>query len=470
MLENIKSKILLIEDDESFVNAVRLMLRRDPIEIIWAATGADAIRLYRQNIYGHAAVIIDYCLPDMKGSEVARSLRKINPIQEVLFASGHTEPEFLIDILETGGSRTFIQKGRPTEETRGRILESVEHYLSKNRVIGADDYSAQKVEAELKSFGFIGRSPAMALVLDKIKRYKDSPYPVLIIGETGTGKELVAKALAPSAKGPIVVNCPRYIDSENLLEAELFGYVKGAFTGAIRDNPGLLTQAHGQALFLDELHELSSTSQAKLLRFLQELRYRRVGDNRGNEISVNFRLLSAAKPDILERVKDGRFLEDLYHRVSQLEIHIPPLRERPEDFEPLVRYIQDDFNAGKPLENQKHFRMSTIAKMIKNPWTGNVREFQNVVRRLLVDAKGDTVNPADFDMYLQNKMPNQASTSVNARLDLGKRDFEINQIKNVLRLCRTQSEAAAHLGLSKSNLHRKLVYLGIDPREHLVSV
>lgn len=313
------AKVLLIEDDETFVNALRLAMQPSGTEIVWAPDGAAGASLFKKKPHDYAAVVIDYVLPDMKGSEVCRSLRRINPEQEILFASGHQNPEYLTDILETG-TAGFLVKGRGADELRERVLQSVDRYEKKLRVLGRDNYSPTEAEIELRRVGFVGRSKPLYTVLKEIERYLPSPYRALIVGETGVGKELVANALVPAGKKLVAVNCASFRDKENLLEAELFGYVKGAFTGAERDTAGLVMQAHNNVLFLDELHQLSISAQAKLFRFLQEMKFRRVGDTR--EITVDFKLIAAVQPDIRERVKDGRFTEDLIRRVSELVIQL----------------------------------------------------------------------------------------------------------------------------------------------------
>lgn len=462
-----KSKILLIEDSESFVQAVRMMLRGLPIDIQHAATGAEGIQAYRANIHAFASVIIDYCLPDLKGSEVALTLKKLNPTQDFLFASGYSDPDYLIDFLEVGGMRSFLFKGKPIEEMRARILDSIALYQSKNRILGRDEYAPSKREAEMRGIGIVARSKAMSEIFDKIQRYRESPYPVLILGETGTGKELIAKALVPPGKQLVVVNCPRFVQSENLMEAELFGFVKGAFTGATHDNAGLLSQAQGQVLFLDELHQLSVASQAKLLRLLQEMRYRRVGDNSGREIPVQFKLIAAAKPEIQKMIESGAFLEDLLHRIGQLQIQVPPLRERADDIEPLARLIQDEFNARKPIEKHKQLRASTIGELMKLNWSGNVRQLQSVIRQLLTDAEGDIVNPEDLEKFFAKSRAGGSQITTTKLADSVKK-FEIDQILAALKNSRTQVEAAVKLGVSRSSFNRRILQLGINPESYLL--
>ena len=462
-----KNRILLIEDDDAFANGIRLALRSHSLDVVWAPTGADGINEFRKNLHGFATAIIDYCLPDHKGSEVAKAIRKLNASQDILFASGFRDPDFLIDLLETGGARSFLPKGRSMTEIVPKILESVAIYENFNRVLGHDGYSQSKVELELKRAGFIGRSFLMYEILQKIERYRSSPYPVLIVGETGSGKELVANALVPQGKILISINCARFAGSENLLESELFGHVKGAFTGANNDKAGLLTRAHGQVLFLDEFHALSLSAQAKLLRFLETRKFRRVGDDSGREITIDLKIVAATKPDIRDHIKNKLFLEDLYHRVAQLEILVPPLRARTEDIEPLVRAFQDEFNEGLPPEARKQVRISTIQEMAKYPWTGNVRELLAAVRRMLTDCKGDIVNPKDLHAAIGDKgQESPGATPATSLSDTTSR-IEIEQIKKALAASDTLVETAALLGISRWVLNRKLAQFSIYPKDFL---
>lgn len=245
-----------------------------------------------------------------------------------------------------------------------------------------------------------------------------------------------------------------------MLESELFGYVKGAFTDAKNDTPGLIMQAHNNVLFLDELHQLPIAAQAKLLRFLQEMKFRRVGDSGGREITVDFKLIAAVQPDIKQRLKDGRFLPDLLERIGALVIHVPALRDRPEDIEPLVRKFQGEFNAAKPTEKPKHFHISTISNMKKQAWPTNVRGLQNAVKRMLTNCTGVTVYPKDFRKFLADDLMSETRPidDVNETLPLAeaKKVFETNTIISALKNSRTRVEAAARVGLPMTSFLRRL--------------
>jgi DNA-binding NtrC family response regulator len=221
---------------------------------------------------------------------------------------------------------------------------------------------------------------------------------------------------------------------------------------------------------MDEVHTLSLIAQRKFLRVLEQKSFRRVGDHKNQEIPVDFRLISAAKPEIRQLTREGHFLEDLFHRLGVLEISIPPLRERPEDIESLTRYFQDRFNAEQqraktPLEF-KQFRISTIREMEKYDWKGNVRELDGAVYQMMANAKGDIINPADFDAYLKMQGTRSQSTDQGSIKDSTQK-FELEKIIEALKSSRTQLEAAAKLGVDRWTLIRKMRRLGIDPKQYL---
>lgn len=466
-----KSKILLVEDDVNFYNCISLLLEDHDVDVVWCDQGLKAIQLYKQDPHSYAVVIIDYILPDLKGSEVCQLLRRTNQDQEFLFASGHSDPEFLTDQLETGASG-FLRKGTDVSAIKNKILTCINRYNEKHRLISFTTSEQTLAEAALKNYGIIARSGVMAQMLQEIESAKNSPYPTMIIGETGTGKELVAKALVPERKKLISINCASFYQRENLLESELFGYVKGAFTGADKDTLGLVARANNQVLFLDELHQLPVAAQAKLLRFLQEMKFRRVGDNSEAEIKVQFKLICAVQPDIKNRIHEKSFLPDLYERVSTLLINVPPLKDRAEDIDLLVQFFQNQFNKDKVFREQKQFKISTIAEIKKHSWPSNIRGLQNAVFQMMTNCKNELVEPIDFKNYLS-----RSAISVN---DIAPKDFEnlqhsdevesfeTSKIISCLKKCKTRSEAALRMGLPLTTLMRKINKLGIDPSFYLL--
>ena len=285
-----------------------------------------------------------------------------------------------MDMLETGGARSFHPKEKGPVHLREKIQDAVRHYWANHRILSPKEHSPSAAEVEIRSLGLLGCSKVMLEIVQKIRKFRDKPYPVLLIGPTGSGKDYVAHALTPKGKKLITINCGRFAQSEHLLESELFGHIKGAFTGATHDQPGILAQAHEQVLFFDELHKLTCFAQAKILRFLETMKYRRLGDNSGPEITARVRLIAAVQPDIFDRIEHGEFLPDILGRVGDLRIQIPALVDRPEDIEPIVRYFQDEYNASVPPVERKLFRISTVHEMKNHPWPCNIRDIRSAVR------------------------------------------------------------------------------------------
>lgn len=464
---SLRNKILLIDDEETFRDSVELMLSGHPIDIVWAKSGAEGIQAFRKSPNAFAVVVVDYVLPDHRGSDVCRHLRRENPQQLFLFTSQHFQEDFLKDQLRTGANG-FVDKSGSTSEMRSEILRVVQAFESEFRLIGGE-YEKTKAQRDLEAHGFVGRSQVMFDMLQKMKSARDSKLPSLIIGETGVGKEIVAQGLVPKGKNLVAISCATYHGREHMLESEFFGYVKGAYTDAKQDTPGLVMLAHQNVLFLDELHLLPLAAQAKLLRFLQEMKFRRVGDHSSKETAVDFKLIAAVQPDIKQRIKDGRFMPDLIERVSTLLINVPPLRARHGDIEILVAKFQDEFNEARPPSKRKQFRISTVIEMERHEWPNNVRALKNAVGRMLTDCNSDIVNPIDFHEYLKADLltENQESLEKSTPLNEATDEFEKQTIIDALKDSYTRVETAARLGLPFTSFLRKLTKLAIDPNFYL---
>lgn len=464
-----RAKILLVDDSEAYFDVVRLALEEANanVDLQWAATGQAGVQAYLKDRHGFAVVILDYELPDMTGAEVADHMRKANPDQTLIFATGHRNPDYLIDILETGSAADFIAKNSSAQQTAAKIMGAVRLFQESLGLVSSSNYQPTRAEMEIRAEGLLGRSPAMLEVARKIRKFRDQPYPTLLVGATGTGKEYVAHALAPEGKRLVEVHCGRFVQSEQMLESELFGHVKGAFTGATHDKPGLLMQAHGHVLFLDELHTLPLGAQQKLLRFLETMRFRKVGDTTGFETSVKLKIIAAVQPDIHARIERGEFLPDLLGRVGDLKIQVPSLAERPEDIEPIIRFFQDEHNAGASAAYQKQFRLSTIAAMARHPWPLNIRDLRGAVRSLMTLTSGDVINPKDFYAHIQSQTTGPARPA--GRRPLSELTGEVESTKIVHALVESNSvtETAERLGLSRWALVRKMSRLKIQPEAHL---
>ena len=332
--------------------------------------------------------------------------------------------------------------------------------------------------------GVIGSSPAMLEVYRLTRRVAGRLTTVLLTGETGTGKELIARAiheLSPRSSGPFVrVNCGAL--SESLLESELFGHVKGAFTSAYENRTGRFEAAHGGTVFLDEIDSVSYTLQVKLLRVLQEQEFERVGDTK--TIRVDCRIVAATNCDLLEEIDEGRFREDLYYRLNVIEIMLPPLRERPADIPLLVEHFLRQFVAGEgqlPAVSD-----DTLDVLTGYGWPGNVRELENYVERALVLGDGATLVPGDFPSHLRGLGSPRSGRSGEGDLDrlcsqlvsLGLRQeagqetgvhprivslVERQVIRQVLHSCHgVQTKAAARLGINRNTLHKKIAEYGLE--------
>jgi DNA-binding NtrC family response regulator len=332
--------------------------------------------------------------------------------------------------------------------------------------------------------GVIGSSPAMLEVYRLTRRVAGRLTTVLLTGETGTGKELIARAiheLSPRSSGPFVrVNCGAL--SESLLESELFGHVKGAFTSAYENRTGRFEAAHGGTVFLDEIDSVSYTLQVKLLRVLQEQEFERVGDTK--TIRVDCRIVAATNCDLLEEIDEGRFREDLYYRLNVIEIMLPPLRERPADIPLLVDHFLRQFVAGEG--QSPAVSTDTLDVLTGYGWPGNVRELENYVERALVLGDGATLEPADFPPHLRGLGSPRSTRSGEGDLEricsqlvsLGLRQeagqetgvhprivslVERQVIRQVLHSCQgVQTKAAARLGINRNTLHKKIAEYGLE--------
>lgn len=375
-------KILIVEDEKSISNILENILS-DEIqgsEIIIAENGLDAYKLIEKNDFD--LIISDIKMPKLSGNELLTQSLSIKPESVFLMISGHADIETAVTCLKNG-AYDFISK--PIDINR--LITSVKNALekkdlqnTKNSLIKENTQLKKKVS---KKYQMIGESPALKNIQSMIEKVAPSDARVLITGSNGSGKELVAHAihsLSERSKNPIVeVNCAA-IPSE-LIESELFGHVKGSFTGAIKDKQGKFEQANGGTLFLDEIGDMSLVAQAKVLRALQENKVSPVGSDK--EIKVDVRVLAATNKDLKKEIEAGKFREDLYHRLSVIEIHVPSLDERKDDIPILVKHFAKLISEEQGT-SVKEFDDKAIKALQNFSWTGNIRELRNVVERLII--------------------------------------------------------------------------------------
>ena len=385
-----KQKLLIIDDEPNLLYSMTKALTRESLEIVTAGTAAEGIALARAE-RPHAA-ILDVKLPDGNGLDVFNEIRKINPGLPVIIITAFASMETAVEAMKRGAYEYLL---KPIE------LDSLRQHVSRALEISAARDDAPQLEGvhQPAEQRIVGHSPAIQEVFKAIGRVAQQDITVLIHGESGSGKELVAEAIrehSSRADGPfLTINCAAI--PEMILESELFGHERGAFTGADRQRIGKFEQVDGGTLFLDEIGDMSPASQAKVLRLLQDGSFQRVGGN--TTLHANVRIIAATNRNLEEMVAAGAFREDLYYRLREFVIPVPPLRERIDDLEALVAHFVAAFNR----ELGKQVRVVTpeaLRRLRVYPWPGNIRELQTVVRHALLHAVGDTATsgslPATF--------------------------------------------------------------------------
>lgn len=391
-------KILIVEDEKAISGILKEILTEElpDYEIAIAEDGVQGLKLIEKDEY--ALVISDLRMPKMTGDEMLKQAKQLKPETVFVMISAHGDIDSAVHCLKEGAF-DFIQK--PVDINR--LLTSVRNALDKSHLQKTNQFLQQENKSLKKriskKYQMIGSSPALKKIQDMMDKVAPSDARVLITGPNGAGKELVAHGIhqrSERSKGPMVeVNCAA-IPSE-LIESELFGHVKGSFTGAIKDKQGKFELANGGTIFLDEIGDMSLIAQAKVLRALQENKVSPVGSDK--EIKVDVRVLAATNKDMRKEIEAGRFREDLYHRLSVIEIFVPPLDERKEDIGELVTHFAQLISneQGTPL---KKFDDSAIKALQSYSWTGNIRELRNVVERLII-LGGETITKEDVAAYVR---------------------------------------------------------------------
>lgn len=375
-------KILIVEDESSISNILESILSDEfsDAEVSIADNGLDAYKLVEKNDYD--LIISDIKMPKLSGTELLHQSLQIKPESVFVMISGHADIDTAVDCLKKG-AYDFISK--PIDINR--LITSVKNALEKKNLQNINQNLSQE-NAQLKKkvskkYQMIGESPALKNIQEMIEKVASTDARVLITGSNGSGKELVAHAihsLSNRSKKPIVeVNCAA-IPSE-LIESELFGHTKGSFTGAVKDKQGKFEQANGGTIFLDEIGDMSLVAQAKVLRALQENRISPVGSDK--EIKVDVRVLAATNKDLKKEIEAGKFREDLFHRLSVIEIRVPSLDERKEDIPLLINHFAKTI-AEEQGASIKNFDDKAIKTLQNFSWTGNIRELRNVVERLII--------------------------------------------------------------------------------------
>jgi len=448
--------VLVVDDEKNYLVVLEDLLEEAGYEVATASSGAQAIEVIQKIPVD--TVLSDIKMPGMSGIELLDAIKALDADLPVILMTAYAEVDQAVKAMKNG-ALDHIQKPFDNRDIRRAVARGVERRsLIKN---------IRRLEAELGTIwgNIVGKSKAMETVLSLMKRVADTPTTVLIVGESGTGKELIARGIHKASSrshAPFVsINCAAV--PENLLESELFGYEKGAFTGAVSLKQGKFEFADGGSLFLDEVGEMSLNLQVKLLRVLQEQEFQRVGGNK--DIKVDVRIIAATNKDLREEVDAGRFRADLFFRLNVVSIDVPPLRDRREDISVLVAHFLKKF--GERLGRQiREVDADVMGALYKYPWPGNVRELENVVERALVLSRGPAIGPDDLPPEIREcqAIEHGIDTLISEERGLTETldTIEERMIRQALdKAGNVQAQAAKTLGISRSNLQYKMKKYGL---------
>ncbi|WP_428268461.1 sigma-54-dependent transcriptional regulator [Haliangium sp.] len=450
-----RSTLLVIDDEPNILTTVRRALELEDYRVEVAGSGRVGLdKLAEHDI---DLVLLDVVMPEMDGIEVLRRIRADAPDMPVIMMSGNATIETAV-LATKAGAHDFIEKPLSSD----KLLLTVQNTLSFSKLSRENASLRAKARAE---FAMIGTSPAIRTIFDKIEKTAPTSGRVLITGENGTGKELVARAIHDYSKrsgGPFIkLNCAA-IPAE-LIESELFGHEKGAFTGATQQRRGKFELADGGTLFLDEVGDMNPSAQAKVLRVLQEGELERVGG--ADTIRVEVRVLAATNKNLEEEIAAGRFREDLYYRLNVVPIELPPLRARREDIAALVEHFLTVVCEAND-RRRKQVASGAVSLLMQYDWPGNVRELRNVVERLVIlTGEQDEVTEAD----VQDALPRVKSVKSSFQRGMALKELVAAAERNIILEALNANEhhisnTAKELQLERSHLYKKMKALGINPR------
>jgi two-component system nitrogen regulation response regulator NtrX len=448
-----RAKILVVDDEENIRKSLRMILEYEGYQLLEAADGDEAISVMDETV-DVDLVLLDVKLPGRDGLEVLSEIRRRSFAPEVIMISGHGTIQTAVEATKLGAFE-FLEKPL----SRERVLLSIRNALNQN-ILQRECLDLRK-KAE-KRHELIGNHPLMKQLWKDILRTAPTNATVLIYGESGTGKELIARAIhahSLRAKDPFVqVNCAAI--PEELIESELFGHERGAFTGATERKTGKFDQADTGTIFLDEIGDMSLKTQSKVLRVLEEGEIQRVGSSKINKVDV--RVIAATNKDLKKEIAEGRFRDDLYFRLNVVPIYSPALREKKEDIPALVDYFGRNF-AEENNFRPKRFSPEAIGAMINYSWKGNIRELKNVVERLMIMSDAEVIEERDLPALIRGEgrvsLPDPGSVrTLKVFRDLAEKDFIVAKLeKNNWNI----SQTAREIDTPRSNLYKKLAQYGI---------
>src|SRR5712691_11436502 len=448
-------RILVVDDEPMMSDSLRQHLIDEGYTVDTAASGAEAIDLFDGG--AHHLVICDVQLPDMDGLTLLRHMKDAKPNAEVIVVTGYGSVQTAVEAIKAGAFY-FVEKPFDFEE----LLPLAEKALERRELVAETASMRRQLSTRAEYFNIIGSSKQMQTIYETIESVAKSDANVLIVGESGTGKELIANAIhynsLRSKKTFIKVNCAAL--PKELIESELFGHTKGAFTGAHADKEGLVQHAAGGSLMLDEIAEMPVELQPKLLRVLQERSYRKIGSEK--TYAVDFRLITSTNRLPADAIREGLLRDDLFYRISTITIHVPPLRERSEDIQLLTEHFLKMYakKYDRPITGVSQ---AAYQKLFAHIWPGNVRELQNVIERAVLLAKGNRVEPLDlpFDNGTLPEGSEAATWDVPPNMTL--EDIERLVIERTLQRTGGNKQAAANLlGIYRPRLYSKIRKYNID--------
>jgi DNA-binding NtrC family response regulator len=438
-------KLLAIDDSPSNLTLITDALAQGSLQILTASDSEEGLQLFLDE--RPRIVLLDLVMPKMNGMELLERMIAVDPATEIILMTAHYSTESAVQAIQKGAA-DYLTKPLDLNRLRNRISTALQEAAVRHKAWQLDHELLDTFQFE----GIIGRSPAMLETISRVRRVAPHFQTVMVTGATGTGKELVARALhhlSSSASGPFAVcNCSAIV--ETLLESELFGYVRGAFTGATQDKAGLFESANGGTVFLDEIGEMPLQAQAKLLRVLQQREVQRVGSPKTR--SVDVKVIGATNRDLRDMVAEGRFRQDLFYRLSMVEIRLPSLIDRPEDLPLLQKFFVEKF-ATQYKKEIKGITRRAQQQLARHNWPGNVRELENVIGNAAMMTQSNVIDLADLPESVRNPI----EPPVNPDVVLTMEEVQNQHLQKVLEhVGGNKARAAELLGVSRATVYEML--------------
>ena len=445
-------KVLLVDDDVNLTRVLAYQLKQADYQVTVAHNGHEGLELFKKQVF--PIVISDIQMPDLNGIQLLQAIRQIDPNVIFILITAFGSIDQAVKACQLGAD-DYLTK----PFSREQLLFTIEKAQKIQRLERENSLFKKELSKKFDFGNMVVQSEAMRRVVELAKRVAESDSTVLLLGESGTGKGLLARAIHYNSqrknKPLVTVHCPTIPDQ--LLESELFGHVKGAFTGALTDRQGKFDLARGGAIFLDEIADLKPELQAKLLRVLQEKEYERVGEN--IPIKSDVRIIAATNHDLKQLVEQGRFREDLYYRLAVVPITLPPLRERKEE----IPFLVDYFLKKKFPDRQITILPETLKQLQNYAWPGNVRELENVIEQMVVLSGKDVLDVADLPDFVRSSVLGSTPTSAMSEEVITLSEAEKRLIEKALQKSDgNQSQAARLLGIPRHTLIYKMKKLGLN--------